>query len=148
MTDFCFNALKIQSKSKEIVNAIKAPDTDFDFNKVIPMPEELVGTIADPDSPNSAYAEMYGFDNWCDWTNANWNTKWNALDTEVQGDTVCFLTADNPPVNVLKALSKQYPDVKFVHYYDMHLYEGPGYKTVYLNGRPGKRKRINNPRKL
>ncbi len=44
----------------------------------------------------------YGFDNWYDWRIANWDTKWNSYDVDVELDEmdrlyVSFLTAWSLP---------------------------------------------------
>ena len=135
MPNHCYNSLKIGSNAKEILAAIKGKDTCFDFNKIIPMPEELVDTKAPPDKPNRALIRKYGYDNWCRWSIANWDTKWNTYETEVQEHTVHFLTAWGPPINVIRTLSRKYPKVEFYHYYDTEGYEGPGYETLYRNGK-------------
>lgn len=63
---------------------------------------------------------LYGADTWYDWSCNNWGTKWNAYgyDTGVDynvGNKLWFETAWCAPIPILFALSKMYPDIKFVH---------------------------------
>ena len=85
--------------------------TDFDFNKVIKMPEDIFkGALG------TAERERYGKNNWYDWSIENWGTKWNAYNTEVSDDgTLCFWTAWEAPHPVIEALARKYPDVHIRH---------------------------------
>lgn len=56
------------------------------------------------------YKSLY----WYDWRIKNWGTKWNAYeqnDKRNTNNTIYFQTAWNPPVNVIKELSKMFPSV-------------------------------------
>lgn len=78
----------------------------------------------------------YGADNWYDWCNNNWGTKWDACHAgiervpNVQHDTtvaqmdrveISFDTAWCEPLPVIHALVRKYPNLNFVHSYS---YEG------------------------
>lgn len=102
-------------------NYLEAPDGDFrniqpyisiakeselrgsvyhflDFEKILPMPEELKGTESPKDKPN-----------WYDWAVENWGTKWNSFDGNISDDYsgVGFVTAWSPPIPVISALAKK-----------------------------------------
>lgn len=56
-----------------------------------------------------------------EWARANWGTKWNALDVDInQSDRAIFFnTAWNAPIPIYKALAKQFPTYAIsVIYYD------------------------------
>ena len=61
----------------------------------------------------------YGYDNWYDWRNKNWGTKWD-INTEVhvddlydEGCTLIFQTAWSPPEPIVDKLQDMFPDVTF-----------------------------------
>ena len=114
----------------------------FDFNKVIPMPEELniqsgsAGSDDDYDFINNMRERKdendedfnrmidlgqkylmniakYGYKDWYDWKVANHGTKWGACDTEVDGNQITFDTAWSFPAPVIEKLSEMFPDVTF-----------------------------------
>lgn len=67
-----------------------------------------------------ALKDEYGFDNWYDWSLANWDTKWNACHTEgcLPAETpkmliYSFDTAWGSPDNVIHALAKRFPNLTF-----------------------------------
>ena len=69
MPNWSFNAL---SASDEVLKQIVNENGEIDFNKVKPMPEELVGTVhptpQDADEKQIEYLlEKYGSSNWYDW---------------------------------------------------------------------------------
>lgn len=64
--------------------------------------------------------ELYGKNNWYDWSVANWGTKWNAYGFEPDTDhskekEIRFLTAWSAPHPILEKLAKLFPDVKLEH---------------------------------
>lgn len=72
------------------------PDAFLDFQKILPMPEELKDTESPKDTPN-----------WYDWCCSNWGTKWNSYDGIVSDNGIGFNTAWAPPFPVIIELSKQ-----------------------------------------
>ena len=106
---------------------------EFDFNKIIPMPESLhITSPAQNEAEKSAYEEnvkMYGHGNWYDWACDKWGTKWNACDAfinDIQDDyfEFAFSTAWSPPIPILYALSEKYPLLRFDTEYEE---EGVGF---------------------
>ena len=78
--------------------------------------------------------EIYGENNWYDWSIENWGTKWNSEDAEVDGNEILFLTAWSPCDPVIAALAKMYPTMRFTHtFYETGMcFCG---KRVYENGK-------------
>lgn len=128
-------------KLKEIGRYIKSKESKFDFNKIIPLPQELEGTaspatiIKDKDFPkelrkykkrknnfggrpiseseSKELIQKYGYDNWYDWNIENWGTKWNAYDIKIFQNTIEFQTAWSTPEPVIQKLSEKFPETTF-----------------------------------
>lgn len=128
MPNWCENTLTVVGpkdlvlKLAEQVKSNEAEhNTSLSLNKIIPMPEELVGTTAgSPKDANAAeLKEKYGYENWYEWANDNWDTKWDVTAMEPQevevdrdGDYALqyhFDTAWSPAFKVFEALSEQHP---------------------------------------
>ena len=130
---------------------------EFDFNKVVPYPEEFEKLDAEwerqkkegvpyGDLPESGY-EKGGYI----WCIDNWGTKWNATNAstgfidpkkieEAEGFTlsdyenpacgvIYFTTAWSPAFPVTEALSKQFPEVIFKHNFEEEGLIGKGYQV-------------------
>ena len=116
MPNWCMNEITFDSSKIEEVRAlVRSDEALFDFNKIIPMPQEEE-------------------DNWYEWCWNNWGTKWNASDPwELHWGGYSFDTAWAPSIPVTKVLSSLVPDTEFTHIY----YEsGVGFagEVVCLNG--------------
>ena len=106
MPNYCSGTLTITASKTlltEILNTIRGTDDQegnpFDFNKVIPMPENEK-------------------ENWYDWSIKNWGTKWKSCSTELQGNTLRFWTAWSPCLPVIRALAKMFPEAQFEYWYE------------------------------
>ena len=116
-------------------NDLGIKNGQFDFNGIIPMPAEIkkgaeisIEDFVNGDHPGGYENVMgryvpkdlevrnmlvlkYGSDNWYDWSNSCWGTKWNAYDVEIHQDDettleLDFYTAWDSPREVAKKLSK------------------------------------------
>ena len=129
MPNHCMNRVEVYGdkdqvkKLKEFVDG----ETNFDFNKIVPIPKELKNTTAPNPEPDSFQArklrKLYGADNWYDWSNQNWGTKWNSYHHEVEYDgeeslVYKFDTAWSPPEPVIHALRKKFEDLSITAFYD------------------------------
>ncbi|CAB4128121.1 hypothetical protein UFOVP111_9 [uncultured Caudovirales phage] len=100
----------------------------FSFHSFITLPD---GT--DLETYNGAHGNVGGEQvgeeevNWYVWNNANWDTKWDASDVNVQihhdssgnlsGYAIYFETAWCPPEPVFHKMSEMFPELKFyIHY--------------------------------
>lgn len=121
---------------KYIIDELMSVDENgndfFDFNTIILMPSNIFqGDLGQKER------ELYGSDNWYDWSYENWGTKWNASDSSRESDIVLtFNTAWAHPFPIINKISRMYPDNEFlIAYAD----EGIGYNLdVYTvkNGEP------------
>ena len=130
----------------------------MDFEKIMPMPEELKSegsptTIVGSDEEVLAYMEardstenrpitqeesnryksLYGADNWYDWSNNNWGTKWNISEDEqsfYRSDRSLvfrFSTAWGPPEGVFRYLVDKFPFLEISWFYEEPGMEISGY---------------------
>jgi hypothetical protein len=57
-----------------------------------------------------------GFKSWCDWSIANWGTKWNSYSFAIESEdpfTIKFETAWNFPIPVFQKIAEMFPALKF-----------------------------------
>lgn len=145
MPNYVRNRLKIvpkdYTKAEEIEDKLSGTDTDgryavFTFQSIIPMPENIYkGDVGEKEM------EMYGSDNWYDWSVEHWGTKWDAVDPCVgvnhsNGEiSVTFDTAWACPEPVIKELARLYPDTLIrLEYAD----EDYGYNCGVITEKDGK----------
>lgn len=89
--------------AQEVIDYIRTEDRVFDFNTLIPMPQDAVDSIGTPGvSPL-----------WYRWSVDNWGTKWNAYDISVSESSVRFDTAWSAPLPIFEALAERFPDYSF-----------------------------------
>lgn len=90
----------------------------FDFNKLVPMPEELSNTVSGSLSGDEQIEllkkqamneEKYGYPTWYEFALENWGTKWNAYDVIVDEDFIQFDTAWATPEPIIAKLSEMLP---------------------------------------
>jgi len=144
MPNWCFNDVEFIGSKKDIESLkelLGGEDTEskkiFDFNKIIPMPEELrrvgnpVSIVSEEEyqkvsekensipitqTISNEYKKKYGFDNWYDWACGTWGTKWEACEAECINESETslqynFSTAWCPPRGIFLALKKMCPKV-------------------------------------
>jgi hypothetical protein len=122
MPNLCSNLLTIKSRNKRLLEEIKnIPYSDGDEGLLgffRPMPEEIKSrNPGDTTRPNKQeFTQKYGADNWYDWSNKYWGTKWDvkgyrdcsliSLDDDVWMLDIEFETAWNPPVEAIEFFVK------------------------------------------
>ena len=118
MPNWCYNQITITGKPKAIsklmkqievtpsqVNELNPEPTSVSFQKIIPMPKELLEG-----------------DKWYQWRINNWGTKWepNVDDYNYDDNDTLYLsfnTAWSPPTPIIETLSKQHPSLYICHKY-------------------------------
>lgn len=85
----------------KVLELIKGETSCIDFEKIIPMPENIFRGNLGPKE-----RELYGSNNWYDWSCFNWGTKWNAYSDYKEDSTITFDTAWSCPLPVLDALAE------------------------------------------
>jgi len=130
MPNWCYNRVEVYIEDEEEVKrwkeTVESKESKFDFNKIVPMPEELEGTVKGTNHvPSEELKEKYGADNWYDWSINNWGVKWNVYplsedEIDDNGDYIqyTFDTAWGPPHEIFYALRRKFPDVSISWFYD------------------------------
>jgi len=119
MPNYCYNNLYITVEDNKQLDKIIQGITNnseqlFDFNRIIPIPEELANTSAPNRTNPITLRDKYGFSDWYEWRCANWGTKWNASEVELNLETpeqiyIKFQTAWSPPIPVIKKIAEMFP---------------------------------------
>ena len=134
-----------EDKIKEFEdNAIRLEEEKvFSFDRINKRPEELDNTQCPPPKPkkikvktqsgedleveeisdcNNATPEMckdlesrFGHNNWYDWNNWNWGTKWDCSESiySQEDKMLEFQTAWSCPQEILLRMSEMFPDIQF-----------------------------------
>lgn len=88
LTFRCEDAGKREALNRDILDI----EGRMDFNKFVPMPEQLANTTDGSADEHKAQMEKNfketGFKSWYDWSNANWGTKWNSYDNTLPYEPV------------------------------------------------------------
>lgn len=119
MPNYCYNSLSISGSNetlKKIYNLVHSDDNEFDFEKIIPMPDYIFrGSLGAEEE------KIYGKNNWYDWSIEHWGTKWNSCDAHCDWSPdfleYDFETAWSPCEPVIKALATMFPDTKIFYNY-------------------------------
>lgn len=147
MPNWCENDLVVKGKKvHELVEFVKSPESNFDFNKILQMPEvfENISTgyttingkqythwrtqsdtnVGVEQEELDGWMSKYGCTNWHTWCVDNWGTKWGAKDVfliQLIHNSVMFSfnTAWSPPIPVITELARVFPTLKFsLKYYE------------------------------
>ena len=114
MPNHCMNQVTLVCSSDAAAQAIRKHPTwkegMLDFNTLVPEPPELLESTEEEATLEELRAK-HGHDNWYDWRLANWGTKWNAYDCELDDSQIKqgvldyrFDTAWGPPFGVCRRL--------------------------------------------
>ena len=92
-----------QENINKVLELIEGERECIDFNKIIPMPDNIFRGNLGPEERNK-----YGKNNWYDWSLYNWGTKWNAYNSNFDADNnaIEFDTAWSCPISVLNKLAE------------------------------------------
>ena len=122
MPNWCLNCLEVSVSSADNIHILNnfiefnnSDESELDFNKLIPIPDELEGTNTNQEK-NQDLINKYGYDNWYDWNINNWGTKWNACEVDSNKNNEMeiiynFQTAWSPPVPWCTTLFDKYPEL-------------------------------------
>ena len=134
MPNWCWNHLEVTGDEKQLQKFVEKSttnierDDEFSFNGTYSMPKTLRITAG----PHLSFIEkikkyinikLYGHDNWYNWSIANWGTKWDACESNIQHNdidyfTVSFDTAWSPPIAWIDNIMQDFPDLCFTLEYE------------------------------
>ena len=113
---------------------------DLTFSASLPIPAALANTTA-PAAEDALLQARYGSSDWFHWCVANWGTKWDATNVDVNGGTgdsnelfYSFDTAWAPPLAWLNRVATLYPELDFQLTYEQECDDLGGVLT-YERGR-------------
>lgn len=115
MPNVCVGYLTFECSTtvfEQIKNYVQGDDSIFDFEKIIPMPDDIYMGSVGPEE-----RKIYGEKNWYDWSCKNWGTKWNAMEAELEGTTYRLETAWSPCSPVIAVLAKRFPEATMRYSY-------------------------------
>lgn len=87
-----------QNEIKKLFDFVKSDKVDFDFEKLIPIPDEIY---------------VLEEDEWCIWRRENWGTARNCCDVSTKGNTIKFKTSWNMPEPIMYKLIELFPNIDF-----------------------------------
>ena len=144
MPNWCDNKLIVSGDKTELSRFLKEATTDdgeFTFEKIVPRPKELditcVWGYRDKATAEQGLKniELFGFRDWYEWNIANYGTKWNVGESNIEDMggliEIEFGTAWSPPIPWVKKVVQLFPELEFVLHYDE---PGMSYKGVYSKG--------------
>ena len=134
MPNWCSNRVEVYAEAEEIKRFreyVSDGDLLFSFQKIKPIPEDLVHTRSPSGEPNIELTDKYGVDNWYDWCIENWGVKWDVHDVELEeGEdyiTYRFDTPWGPPNEIYNLIREEFPDINLSWFYDEPGMEMAGY---------------------
>lgn len=144
MPSWTENEIRVEGKTDKLrafLDAVKGDEQPLDFRRIIPRPAILDRAISGGNTidgvrvdtwmqdeaegrklrlpTDEEAAELSRYDNWYDWSCANWGTKWNASSVELDDQSdwgwvvFHFDTASRAPIPIFAKLREQYPDLDF-----------------------------------
>lgn len=128
MPNWVFNKITVKGRVQtlqRLATLLKSDESVFDFNKVIPCPEELMKDDWQNDKAKAAEnVRNYGYEGWYDWRVAKWGTKWNTDSSArvVSGGMHATLiydfdTAWSPPTELVEEIARRFPSLTIQHEY-------------------------------
>ena len=148
MPNWCKNRVDFYSENKEDLKKVSDifSSKESVFGQIIPEPNWKTTPNKDGELPvDGEYPYPPHFpksgqtdDRWYNWRLANWDTKWDACDVDIEEErygelnklecfTAEFDTAWSPPEAICHALREMFPDVSISWFFDEPGMEVAGY---------------------
>lgn len=125
MPNWCNNTLTLDCEPQDFCAFVdtycSGSDEDFDLDKVIETPPELLaaGSPA-PAGKEAEFLTKYGANDWYQWRIQNWGTKWppRIVSVDKVGQVIEFDSAWTPPIAALTLLAAKHKNIRFRLVYD------------------------------
>ena len=143
MPNHCHNRVTFYSEDTTVIQRLyKIFKSDNIFTQFIPEPDwkntpNEAGELPIQPDKDSMYPPQFPDgttdDRWYNWRLANWGTKWDAYEVEIDdsemhyGFEVSFDTAWSPPEEICYAIKEQFDDVSVSWFFDEPGMEVAGY---------------------
>ena len=143
MPNHCHNRVTFYSDDTTLITKLhNIFKSDNIFTQFIPEPDwantpNEKGELPIQPEPDSMFPPQFPDgttdDRWYSWRLANWGTKWDAYEVEIDdsemhnGFEVTFDTAWSPPEEICASLRSDYPDLHISWFYDEPGMEFAGY---------------------
>jgi hypothetical protein len=126
MPDWCNNKLEVHSENiqslQNFINLVKSINSDLSLGNLLPGPYELIINNLIDFKSDPGLIEEYIFGSGSQWYRKNWGTKWDvkAKAHRISTNTILytFASAWDPPLEWIKYVATQFPDLEFTLYYD------------------------------
>lgn len=116
MPNWCDNYISIDANEElleKIADFVRSEESDFDFEKVIPMPENIYCGHIGPKE-----WEIYEKNNWYTWRDENWGTEQKAIVQNAEPGEYWLQTAWGPCKPVIAKLARIFPEATITHAYE------------------------------
>lgn len=130
MPNLCNNTLTIVGDEKELTTFLEKVSVQHEDDKsqyaivknLFPCPAELYECPADS-TERPEMIKKYGVSDWYGWCNRNWGTKWGDYDVALVHQSAkqlvfSYTTAWSPMTEGLVNISKQFPNLVFVNFFE------------------------------
>lgn len=108
LTEEDYQNLKATMEDHEWVT--KLDDIDEDYLNILKTKyKDGLGKVEKLGERCVENVKEFGTMNWYEWSIANWGTKWNASDTNIDGTEMTFDTAWDPAIPAVLEMSRQHP---------------------------------------
>jgi hypothetical protein len=109
MSNWIRNSLTVDKDFNCIKEYCGSDKSPLDFQKILPCPYPMDVLISSWDATE---------ENWYNWCNKNWGTKWQPWEVEALENGFSFITAWDPPWVIIGQLMHQFPEVTFTLHAD------------------------------
>lgn len=105
--------LRHVSSPVRIIPEEKIGEEKAKYEAMLELSNNLITGMGITQKYSDELKSKYGYDNWYDWANANYGTKWGIYEVNKDGDQYYFQSAWSPATKIIEKLSLSFPDTNF-----------------------------------